>query len=124
MGDRVDFERGDRPSTAQPPPLVDVPGAIAVHPAAADMLDSIGLDPLASLVMERGDFGARKYGTPLRTNNGRDAVADALEEALDVLAYLTQKMLESDGIESRRWSAIFYSQAGIAEALRRELSGS
>lgn len=42
-------------------------------------------------------FGVRKYGTPLQPHNGRDALIDAYQEALDLCAYLRQLMYERDG---------------------------
>lgn len=51
-------------------------------------------DALILAIRERRDYGIRKYGRPLETNNGRDALADAWEEALDLLSYLTQLRLE------------------------------
>lgn len=51
-------------------------------------------DELAKALMERKQYGIRKYGRPLETNNGRDALKDAWEEALDLLSYLTQMRLE------------------------------
>jgi len=49
---------------------------------------------LIRALAERRDYGARKYGRPLETHNGRDALTDAWEEALDLLTYLTQMRLE------------------------------
>lgn len=51
-------------------------------------------DALILAIRERREYGIRKYGRPLETNNGRDALADAWEEALDLLTYLTQVRLE------------------------------
>lgn len=45
-------------------------------------------------MMERREHGIRKYGRALETDNGRDALQDAWEEALDLLTYLTQMRLE------------------------------
>ncbi len=45
----------------------------------------------------RIDMGIKKYGTKLQTNNGRDALQDAYEEALDLVMYLKQIILERDG---------------------------
>lgn len=42
----------------------------------------------------RPQFGLAKYGTPLQANNGRDALKDAYEEALDLLVYLRQALTE------------------------------
>ena len=52
------------------------------------------LPDLIALLTERSDFGLRKYGTRLRTHNGRDAYLDALQELLDLFVYLHQAQLE------------------------------
>lgn len=44
----------------------------------------------------RNQFGISKYGTPLQANNGRDALKDAYEEALDLCVYLKQALIERD----------------------------
>jgi hypothetical protein len=41
--------------------------------------------------------GRRKYGVPLQPHNGRDALRDAYEEALDLCVYLRQALYERDG---------------------------
>jgi thymidylate synthase (FAD) len=45
-------------------------------------------------LIERRDAGTRKYGTPLRTHNGRSALVDAYQEAMDLTLYLRQKVEE------------------------------
>ena len=45
----------------------------------------------------RDQLGRERYGVPLQPNNGRDALRDAYEEALDLCAYLRQALLERDG---------------------------
>lgn len=45
-------------------------------------------------IEERRAYGKRKYGRALETHNGRDALKDAWEEALDLFTYLTQVRLE------------------------------
>lgn len=45
-------------------------------------------------IEERREHGIRKYGRALETDNGRDALKDAWEEALDLFTYLTQARLE------------------------------
>lgn len=49
---------------------------------------------------ERKEYGIRKYGRPLEAGNGRDALLDAWEEALDLYCYLTQMELERDSEEA------------------------
>lgn len=45
----------------------------------------------------RARLGKEKYGVYLQANNGRDALRDAYEEALDLCQYLRQAMFERDG---------------------------
>lgn len=54
-------------------------------------------DLVAADLAERKSFGTRKYGTPLQAHNGRDALLDAYEEALDLCVYLKQALVERDG---------------------------
>jgi hypothetical protein len=44
----------------------------------------------------RMGIGIQRYGTLLQPNNGRDALLDAYEEALDLTMYLKQALLERD----------------------------
>ena len=43
---------------------------------------------------ERDKIGTKKYGTTLQSNNGRDALVDAYQEALDLCMYLRQVICE------------------------------
>jgi hypothetical protein len=45
----------------------------------------------------RLQVGIQRYGTPLQPHNGRDALRDAYEEALDLACYLRQAIAERDG---------------------------
>jgi hypothetical protein len=45
---------------------------------------------------ERIERGAKQYGERLTTHNGRDALRDAYEEALDLALYLRQAIEERD----------------------------
>lgn len=44
----------------------------------------------------RREVGIERYGTALQPNNGRDALRDAYEEALDLACYLRQAIAERD----------------------------
>lgn len=44
----------------------------------------------------RESLGIQRYGTPLQAGNGRDALRDAYEEALDLACYLRQAIEERD----------------------------
>lgn len=48
-------------------------------------------------VEARREMGIAKYGTPLQAHNGRDALMDAYQEALDLACYLRQAIAERDG---------------------------
>lgn len=43
---------------------------------------------------ERDQVGRQRYGTPLQPHNGRDALVDAYQEALDLAVYLRQEIEE------------------------------
>lgn len=45
-------------------------------------------------MQSRDREGRRKYGTPLQPFNGRDALVDAYQEALDLVVYLRQAIEE------------------------------
>lgn len=49
----------------------------------------------------RASVGMAEYGVPLRAFNGRDAMWDAYEEALDLAVYLRQCIAERDVLASR-----------------------
>lgn len=57
--------------------------------------------PIWELVIEdmqvRDHVGRQRYGTPLQARNGRDALRDAYEEALDLVVYLRQAIEERGG---------------------------
>jgi hypothetical protein len=53
-------------------------------------------DRLVAEILARRELGVQRYGSPLMTHNGRDALRDAWEEAIDLAAYLTQMVMERD----------------------------
>ena len=50
-------------------------------------------------MVERDRVGRARYGTPLQPHNGRDALIDAYQEALDLVVYLRQVIYERQVIE-------------------------
>jgi hypothetical protein len=62
------------------------PGTRVVYPTAKSMFSTI--------LRERYESGLVTYGTPLMTENGRDALWDAMEEIADGWMYLCQLWLE------------------------------
>lgn len=55
------------------------------------------LDYVLADLKSRAEMGKQKYGHYLETDNGRNALQDAYEEALDMCMYLKQKLLEEEG---------------------------
>jgi hypothetical protein len=67
-------------NTAQPKPL------LTATPAVWDLV-------IADM-RERDEIGKDKYGVRLQSFNGRDALVDAYQEALDLAVYLRQAIYE------------------------------
>jgi len=55
----------------------------------------------------RREMGLRKYGTVLQPNNGRNALVDAYQEALDLVVYLRQKIEEEKIRDEKEKYTIF-----------------
>lgn len=47
-------------------------------------------------VAKRSEMGKKKYGTYLQTQNGRDPLWGAYQEAIDLVMYLRQAILERE----------------------------
>lgn len=65
----------------------------APQPGRQVVLDAVIVD-----LEMRAEFGRKKYGTYLQTFNGRDALIDAYQEALDLVMYLKQALLERGNV--------------------------
>ena len=62
-------------------------------------IKSAAIDPhidalLVEDIRERDRIGEKKYGTRIQPLNGRDAIVDAYQEALGLVVYLRQRLLE------------------------------
>lgn len=89
----------------------------AARPESEDIADVVCAD-----IQKRKELGTAKYGVPLRANNGRDALKDAYEEALDLAQYLRQAMEELAAYRSTPTRAV-YDEAtcrAIADTYYRE----
>lgn len=90
------------PSTDQSAP-VHVEGQPGIHQLVLDSMhewdDAKEIrEVIAKGIEDRRDLGLRKYGTVLQPGNGRDALKDAWDEALDMYVYLTQLKLEGEDV--------------------------
>lgn len=80
----------------------DVRDALVPPSPVADQPPPVESDGPAVWPLVIGDMHARdrigraRYGTPLRAFNGRDALVDAYQEALDLAVYLRQAIAERD----------------------------
>lgn len=74
-------------------------GCTPVRPAAAhEPPPTPGRERVLDAVLEdlraRAEEGRKKYGTYLETHNGRRGLMDAYQEALDLVMYLKQCLME------------------------------
>jgi hypothetical protein len=51
---------------------------------------------------QRDTAGRKKYGTPLQASNGRNALVDAYQEALDLCVYLRQEIERRNNDDAAR----------------------
>ena len=76
---------GSFTAAAKPEPKPTGNGEIVLNEVIKDLLD-------------RSKEGEKKYGTLLKTNNGRNALMDAYQEALDLCMYLKQCLMENSSM--------------------------
>jgi uncharacterized Zn ribbon protein len=70
--------------------------AVQKEPKPIGNGDTVWIEVVKDLKV-RAAFGFKKYGTELKTNNGRNALVDAYQEALDLCCYLKQRIMEEYG---------------------------
>lgn len=76
-------------ATAQQPAPTTGQG-VAVWPLLFDSTHLVIPEWLRADMKARHELGVARYGTPLTVWNGRDAVVDAYQEALDLVVYVQQ----------------------------------
>lgn len=74
---------------------------IPIEPATVEQLSPVnrGQPVLPLLIRDlcsRSEMGRERYGCMLHTHNGRDALTDAYQEALDLVQYLRQALAERE----------------------------
>ena len=55
---------------------------------------TVVIDEVISDLSKRSEMGKNKYGTLLKTNNGRNSLMDLYQELLDACMYIKQKLME------------------------------
>ncbi len=77
-----------------------------------------------TLIEERDQFGRRKYGQPLRTEDGRDDIEDARQELGDLLQYCWKaRMNDCDLSPIRRLVPILEFILNAEEPIDKQLVG-
>ena len=89
------------------------------QPAPVDGVRDVTPQVIADL-QDRARRGIAKYGKPLQTHNGRDALWDAYEEALDLVQYLRQAILEKDPTVGRQVAVIKLTIPAVPVAQPRQ----
>jgi hypothetical protein len=72
-------------------------------PQATD--EPIIQDLVIADILERKEFGIRKYGHALQASNGRDMLLDAYQEAIDLVVYIKgelerRKVVQADALRA------------------------
>ena len=75
--------------------IADITQAWASTPSLIGSDEEKGIVGVIEELEARKKFGFDKYGTLLQANNGRNAVRDALDEALDLTVYIKQIITEA-----------------------------
>lgn len=65
------------------------------EPAPTGNGNIVGVELIRDIIT-RINLGRNRYGTFLKTNNGRNALEDAKQELIDLLMYLKQAEMEKD----------------------------
>lgn len=100
MGDIADYTRGEpAPVRNDNPSIHDL--------VVADLASSQGraVTRLSEVLGERREFGLKKYGTLLQADNGRDPLADLIDELCDAVVYARQHLEESQINDDLVWRA-------------------
>lgn len=107
----------------QPDPA---PGNVAVWPLVVHDLrigypwvEAADVELVVADMEERDRLGRKRYGRPLETHNGRDALVDAYQEVLDGIVYLRQSLEERN---DHGLASIYRVQIGVALRLRKVIA--
>lgn len=100
MSDVADYTIQPQPEPSDTPGMhdlviADITQAWAATPSLVGSDEEKGILGVIEELEARKEFGLNKYGTLLQANNGRNAVRDALDEALDLAVYVKQIVTEA-----------------------------
>lgn len=84
-------------------------------------------DQVTTDLCKRAEIGKERYGTYLQPHNGRDALWDSYEEALDLATYLMQVVVETGSTkkDEEYWAYrdALYVAARIAKLMEKRKNG-
>lgn len=85
-------------SIPEPPPLRE---GVEVTPLLLEWLERVNMnEKVIHLIKERHLYGLNKYGQGLMTEDGRNTLEDARQEAGDLLQYLFKARLQKTSFSS------------------------
>jgi len=110
-------------TTPQPQPTGD--GEIVLPFALERLIDDTrnNTDEIRLALIKRAIAGRSKYGTYLRTHNGRNAGVDYLQEQLDAIMYATQLHMENSSPVTARMIDLAVQAAKLAMDEIKRLQG-
>lgn len=107
----------DNPEFAAQVQALPTGNGIDIAVEAANELKNMGLPHIAEDIEARIRMGEKKYGTRLKSHNGRDAMLDLLQEALDAINYA--KQLQIEGLDD---GTFFNKSVDLAVAIRKRMA--
>jgi len=102
----------------EPLPVDRGPAVLPYAIAAMTIFGGAYADDVVVDLKQRAKMGEQKYGTPLRLNNGRNALMDLYQEILDALMYCTQLNLQRSDLQGGQFNRL----AVVAAHIRKELN--
>jgi hypothetical protein len=92
------MRRGKMASSPEPPP---VKRGVEVTPLLLEWLEKEGAsDHVKELIRARHEYGLKKYGQGLMSEDGRGTMEDARQEAGDLLQYLFKAIIQQRVVPS------------------------
>ena len=87
----------------------------SIHDLVVEDLKKDTYIVLTKDILDRKDFGLKKYGVPLQQSNSRNPLRDAFQEVLDAICYTKIETIETDSMESKM---LYFKLIDIAEDLK------
>lgn len=101
----------------QPEPVTTEQSNLVLPVALKSLLDT-GRRVLGDDLAARAELGKERYGTYLRSHNGRDALSDLYQELLDAIMYMTQCRMEGDDLD---YLGVFAELKHVAMWVKRRI---